>query len=216
MARDRGLRADVVVGEEVTTRGGHLLALYIERPIRRLSLASGHDHRGPRRRRPGRAGPPARPVSALRAGLRPPRSARGQRSAGPSRRVSRRSIPRCSDGPRTAASCISPTSTASPTSATATPTPSRRSATGWTAFPGSDAAALRRAIETRQTEHGGSFHGTAGQFGVFGRQLRKRAQDTRDELRGRLRRDGTGRDHGYPGGHLRPPRYEPDPDGQAR
>jgi hypothetical protein len=82
-------------------------------------------------------------------------------------------------------------------------------ASGWTSFPGSDAAALRLAIETRQTEHGGSFHGTAGQFGVFGRQLRKRAQDTRAELRGRLRRDGTGRDHGYPGGQLRPPRYEP-------
>jgi hypothetical protein len=26
---------------------------------------------------------------------------------------------------------------------------------------------------------------------------------------GRLRRDGTGRDHGYPGGRLRPPRYDP-------
>src|SRR4051812_42199365 len=33
MARDRGLRAEVVVGEEVTTRGGHLLALYIDGPI---------------------------------------------------------------------------------------------------------------------------------------------------------------------------------------
>ena len=34
IARDRGLRADVVVGEEVTTLGGHLLALYLDRPIR--------------------------------------------------------------------------------------------------------------------------------------------------------------------------------------
>src|SRR5215217_4477235 len=36
MARDRGLRVQVVVGEEVTTRGGHLLALYLEQPIKPL------------------------------------------------------------------------------------------------------------------------------------------------------------------------------------
>jgi hypothetical protein len=34
MARDRGLRFEVVVGEEVTTLGGHLLALWIEEPIK--------------------------------------------------------------------------------------------------------------------------------------------------------------------------------------
>ena len=34
MARDRGLRAEVVVGEEVTTLGGHLLALFVDGPIR--------------------------------------------------------------------------------------------------------------------------------------------------------------------------------------
>jgi hypothetical protein len=45
--------------------------------------------------------------------------------------------------------------------------------------------------------------------GVFRRQLSKRARDARDELAGRVRRDGTGRDHGYPGGRARPPRYDP-------
>ena len=34
LARNRGLRVEVVVGEEVTTLGGHLLALYVDRPIR--------------------------------------------------------------------------------------------------------------------------------------------------------------------------------------
>ena len=34
IARDRGLRAEVVVGEEVTTLGGHLLGLYLDRPIK--------------------------------------------------------------------------------------------------------------------------------------------------------------------------------------
>jgi hypothetical protein len=44
---------------------------------------------------------------------------------------------------------------------------------------------------------------------VFGQQLRKRARDARDEVAGRVRRDGTGRDHGYPGGRARPPRFAP-------
>ena len=84
-------------------------------------------------------------------------------------------------------------------------------ATGWTTFPGRDAADVRRAIEAGTTEHGGSFHPTVGQLGTFGQQLRKRGRDARDEVTGRLRRDGTGRDHGYPGGRLRPPRFEPVP-----
>src|SRR5207247_1433670 len=51
MARDRGLRFEVVVGEEVTTLGGHLLALWIEQPIRpfrslRSTIAAIHDQSG--------------------------------------------------------------------------------------------------------------------------------------------------------------------------
>ena len=65
------------------------------------------------------------------------------------------------------------------------------------------------AIESGASEHGGTFHGARGQVRVFGRQLRKRAVDARDEVRGRVRRDGTGRDHGYPGGRARPPRFDP-------
>ena len=68
---------------------------------------------------------------------------------------------------------------------------------------------LGAAIVARATDHGGSFHGATGQVGVFGRQLRKRARDARDEVAGRVRRDGTGRDHGYPGGRARPPRFDP-------
>jgi hypothetical protein len=80
---------------------------------------------------------------------------------------------------------------------------------GWTTFGGRTAAELRHAIEGRATDHGGSFHDTAGQVAVFRKQLTKRARDARDELAGRVRRDGTGRDHGYPGGRARPPRYDP-------
>ena len=51
MAIDRGLRAEVVVGEEVTTLGGHLLALYVDRPIRpyrslRSTIMAVHDAGG--------------------------------------------------------------------------------------------------------------------------------------------------------------------------
>jgi hypothetical protein len=81
---------------------------------------------------------------------------------------------------------------------------------GWTTFDGRSAADLRASIAAGRTEHGGSFHGASGQVNVFGRQLRKRAVDARDEVVGRVRRSGTGRDHGYPGGRARPPRYDPD------
>jgi hypothetical protein len=80
---------------------------------------------------------------------------------------------------------------------------------GWTTFDGRTAADLRGAIQSRATDHAGSFHDAAGQVGVFRQQLSKRARDARDELAGRVRRDGTGRDHGYPGGRARPPRYDP-------
>ena len=86
--------------------------------------------------------------------------------------------------------------------------------TGWTTFPGTTEADVRAAILARTTRHHGSFHGAVGQLGTFGRQLRKYGRDARAEVGGRLRRDGTGRDHGYPGGHLRPPRFE-HADGEA-
>ena len=81
--------------------------------------------------------------------------------------------------------------------------------TGWTTFPGRSADDLRAAILARETHAHGSFHGTGSQVTTFGRQLRKYGRDMRDEVRGRVLRDGTGRDHGYPGGRARPPRYEP-------
>ena len=51
MARDRGLAFEVVVGEEVTTLGGHLLGLYLETPIRpyrslRTTIAAIHEQGG--------------------------------------------------------------------------------------------------------------------------------------------------------------------------
>ena len=219
MAADRGLRAEVVVGEEVTTLGGHLLALFIDRPIRpykslRSTIAAVHDAGG--------LAIPAHPLVPY------PLCAQGW--------VLRRLIddPDATVHPD-AIETFNPTSLGKPWHARVVRfADAHRLAhvgnsdshaleaigTGWTTFPGRGVADLRRAIETRTTEHGGSFHATTGQLGTFGQQLRKRSRDARDEVRGRLRRDGTGRDHGYPGGRLRPPRFEPaalrpDPDDGA-
>jgi predicted metal-dependent phosphoesterase TrpH len=81
-------------------------------------------------------------------------------------------------------------------------------ATGWTTFPGHTADDLRTAIVEGRTHHHGSFHGTASQLGTFGKQLRKYGRDARDTALGKIRRDGTARDLGYPGGRHRPPRLD--------
>jgi len=209
MARDRGLRAEVVIGEEITTLGGHLLALFLDRPIRpykslRSSVLAVHDAGG--------LAIPAHPLVPF------PLCAQGW--------VLRRLL----DDPDPAAhpdalETFNPTSLGRPWHHRVVRFADQHGlahvgnsdahsleaiATGWTRFPGHDAADLRRAIETRTSDHGGSFHATAGQLGTFRQQLRKRGRDARAEVVGRARRDGTGRDHGYPGGRLRPPRFDPD------
>ena len=206
MARDRGLPFEVVVGEEVTTLGGHLLALFIDRPIRpyrslRTTIADVHDAGG--------IAIPAHPLVPY------PLCAQGW--------VLRRLLDDADAAVHPdAIETFNPTALGRPWHDRVVRFADRHAlarvgnsdahaldaiGVGWTTFPGRTAADLRRAIVERRTDHGGSFHGTAGQVGVFGRQLRKRAIDARDEVRGRVFRDGTGRDHGYPGGRARPPRY---------
>jgi predicted metal-dependent phosphoesterase TrpH len=208
IAADRGLPFEVVVGEEVTTRGGHLLALYVETripPYRSLrdTIAAVHDAGG--------LAVPAHPLVPY------PLCAQGW--------VLRRLIDDADERLHPdAIETFNPTSLGKPWHARVVRFADRHRlahignsdahalaaiGTGWTSFPGRDAADLRAAIVARATEHHGTFHGTSGQLGVFGRQLTKRGRDARAELVGRLRRDGTGRDHGYPGGSQRPPRFDP-------
>ena len=71
-------------------------------------------------------------------------------------------------------------------------------------------AELRRAIEERVTTWEGSKYTLPGQVSTFGRQLGKYSRGIRDNVRGQVRRDRTGRDLGYPGGRQRPPRLEMD------
>lgn len=208
IARDRGLAIDVIIGEEVTTLGGHLLALFIERPIRPYrslgrTIAAVHEAGG--------LAIPAHPLVPY------PLCAQGW--------VLRRLLDDADDAVRPdALETFNPTALGRPWHDRVVRFADEQhlahignsdahalEAVGscWTTFPGRSAADLRAAIAAGTTEHGGSFHDATGQVGVFGRQLRKRARDLRDEVGGRVRRDGTGRDHGYPGGRARPPRFDP-------
>lgn len=209
LASDLGLPVEVVVGEEVTTRGGHMLALFIEERIRpyrsmRDTVAAIHDAGG--------LAIPAHPLVPyplcaqawlLRALLDDPDervhpdaietfnpTALGRPWHGRVVRFAdKHGLAHVGNSDAHALSAIG---------------------AGWTSFPGRSAAELRAAIGAGATAHHGAFHGASGQFGTFGQQLRKRGRDARDEVGGRLRRDGTGRDHGYPGGRQRPPRFEAD------
>lgn len=215
MALDRGIPVEIIVGEEVTTLGGHLLAIGIERRIRpyrslRSTILAVHDAGG--------LAIPAHPLVPY------PLCAQGW--------VLRRLL----DDPDPAAhpdaiEAFNPTALGRPWHGRVVAFAERHGlatvgdsdahaleaiGTGWTTFPGRTAADLRQAIADGTTRHHGSFHGTAGQVAVFGRQLRKRAVDLRDEVRGRIRKDGTGRDHGYPGGRARPPHFDLDAPGGER
>lgn len=207
IAWDMGLRFEVVVGEEITTLGGHLLALWIEEPIRpfrslRATIAAVHEQGG--------LAIPAHPLVPY------PLCAQGF--------VLRRLL--SDPDPRyrpDAIEAFNPTALGRPFHGRvvqfahevgmATVGNSDAHAldaigSGWTTFPGRTAADLRTAIETRRSHHHGSFHGTASQLGTFSQQLRKLGRDARANLGGAIRRDGTGRDLGYPGGRHRPPRFE--------
>ena len=205
MAADRGLRAEVVVGEEVTTLGGHLLALFVERRIRplrslRATIAEIHDQGG--------LAIPAHPLVPY------PLCAQGF--------VLRRLLDDPDPNVRPdGLETFNPTTLGRPwhgrvvrfaeTYDLARVGNSDAHAleaigSGWTTFPGRSAGDLRAAILERRTHHHGSFHGSLSQLGTFGRQLRKYGRDARETVGGVVRRDGTGRDLGYPGGRQRPPR----------
>jgi predicted metal-dependent phosphoesterase TrpH len=207
LAQDRGLPLDVVVGEEVTTLGGHLLALGLRRPVRsyrslRSTIVEVHDQGG--------LAIPAHPLVPY------PLCAQAF------------VLHRLLDDPDEAVhpdalETFNPPSLGRPRHDTVVRFAAERRLAqvgnsdahaldavgiGWTSFPGETFDDLRFAIAARTTRHHGTFHETLGQLGTFREQLRKRGRDARDEDMGRVRMDGTGRDHGYPGGRQRPPRFD--------
>jgi predicted metal-dependent phosphoesterase TrpH len=209
MAEDRGLAVRVVVGEEISTRGGHLLALFLERPVPALkglawSIEAVHDQGG--------LAIPAHPLVPY------PMCAQG--------RSLRRLL--ASDNPAVRPDTIetfNPTALGKYRHAAVVRFAEEHGlaqmgnsdahaieavGTCWTTYPGRTPEDLRAAIAARTTRHHGGFHGSLGQLGVYGRQLRKYSAGWGATIRGRVLRDGTGRDLGYPGGTLRPPRYDPE------
>ena len=202
MARDRGMRIEVIVGEEVTTLGGHLLALFLEAPVRplrslRSTIAEIHDRGG--------LAIPAHPLVPY------PLCAQGfalRRLLGES---DTRYHP---DGLET----FNPTTLGRPfhdrvvrfaaefelaALGNSDAHTAEAIGTAWTSFPGETADDLRQAVVARTTHAHGSFHGSVAQLSTFGRQLRKYGRDARASVRARVLRDGSGRDLGYPGGGRR-------------
>jgi predicted metal-dependent phosphoesterase TrpH len=202
IARDRGFRAEVIVGEEITTLGGHLLGLWLEEPIKpfrsmRSTIAEIHAQGG--------VAIPAHPLVPY------PLCAQGF--------VLRRLLADDERFRPDAIEAFNPTTLGRPwhdrvvrfaeQHALARVGSSDSHAleavgSGHTSFPGRDAAALRAAIERRETREHGIFHATGAQLVTFGAQLRKYGRDARANVGGRLRRDGTHRDLGYPAGADRP------------
>ncbi len=207
LARARRLPLDVVVGEEVSTRDGHLLALFIEeriRPLRSMRTTIGEVHEQ------GGLAIVAHPLFPY------PMCAQ----AWLLRRLLRADDPRVRPD---AIEAFNPTTFGKwvhrrvvafadeagvPVVGNSDAHEALAVGMGWTTFPGRTAADVRAAILEGRTGWHGSFHGTASQLPTFGRQVRKYGRDLRAEVGGRVRRRGTGRDLGYPGGHLRPPRLD--------
>ena len=207
IARARDLPVEVVIGEEVSTRGGHLLALFIEEPIpplRSLRESIGLVHEQ------GGLAIPAHPLFPY------PMCAQARAL----RRLLASGDPRVRpDG----VEAFNPTTFGRPVHrrvvafaeehglAVVGNSDAHEAASvgiGWTTFPGRTAEDVRAAILEHRTGWHGSFHGTTSQLPTFGRQLRKYGRDARAEVLARVRRDGTGRDLGYPGGTRRPPRLD--------
>jgi len=209
MAIKCGYRFEVVVGEEITTRGGHLLGLFLTRPVPplhalRWSIAAIHEQGG--------VAIPAHPLApipmcasarSLRALIQDadpavhPDGLEVFNSTTAGRRGHRRAV----------AFAVEHHLAALGGSDAHRP---EHIGQAVTRFEGRTAAEFRRAVEARTTTWEGSYYPPMAQLGMFGRQVRKYARDVRDEVRGKVLRDGTGRDLGYPGGRSRPAHYEGD------
>jgi predicted metal-dependent phosphoesterase TrpH len=207
IAIGRGLPIEVIVGEEVTTRGGHLVGLWLTRRIRpwhsmRRSIAMIHEQGG---------------LAIIAHPLPPYPLCASERTI---RRLMEEADPVYRpDG----LEGFNPTTARMPWSHRA---PALAEELGIAALAGSDAhhadrigsavtlfsgrsaEDLRAAVAARDTAWEGQPYSWREQLGMFGQQQRKNAAALRDELLGLARRDGSGRDLGYPGGRRRPARLD--------
>jgi predicted metal-dependent phosphoesterase TrpH len=207
MAAARGMRIEVIVGEEVTTRSGHVVALFINERIRpwgslKSTVARIHEQGG---------------LAIIAHPLVPYPLCASARSI---RRLLDESDPIFHPD---AMEAFNPTTAGMRWGARAPEfakhvglaaigaSDAHRSehvGQALTTFEGSSANDLRAAILARTTAWEGSTHEWKTQFATFRRQMGKNALAVRDEVRGKLLRDGTGRDLGYPGGRSRPAKLD--------
>jgi predicted metal-dependent phosphoesterase TrpH len=196
IAQDRGLSFEVVVGEEVTTLGGHLLGLWLERPVKPFrtlgaTIAAIHDQGG--------LAIPAHPLVPY------PLCAQGF--------VLRALLAGDERSRPDAIEAFNPTTLGRPWHRRVVRFAAEHGLApvgnsdahdldsigiGYTTFEGHDGDALRAAIAAGTTHQHGTFHPAGAQLGTFGAQQRKNSRDARASIGGRLRRDGTRRDLGYP------------------
>lgn len=194
---ERGYRVQVVVGEEISTRGGHLLALYLTERVRplqslRATIAQVHEQGG--------LAIPAHPLVPY------PLCAQGwmlrRLLADPDPRVHPDAIevfnPTTLGRPGHARAIAFAKEHGLPMVGDSDAHSVEQVGQGWTTFPGSTAEDVRRAILEGTTHWHGSFHGHGSMVTTFGRQLRKYGRDARASARARVLRDGEGRDLGYP------------------
>ncbi len=207
MATARGLRVQVVIGEEVSTRGGHLLGLFLAERIPpwrslRWTIARVHEQGG---------------LAIIAHPLVPyPLCASGRTIR---RLVAERDALYRPDGlevfnPTTAGTRwgrrVAALAEETGLGALGSSDAHRAEDVGQavTLFAGRTPDELRQAIVERATRWQGAPYAFRAQLATFRRQMGKNAQAVRDELRGKLMRDGTGRDLGYPGGRRRPARLD--------
>jgi len=208
IAAGRGLPVEVIVGEEISTRGGHLVALWLRRRIRpwqslKRSVALVHEQGGVAIV----AHPlPPYPIScASERGIRAlmdeadpiyhPDALEGFNPTTARLRWSRR-VPALAEELGIAAVAGSDAHAAG------------KVGSAVTIVRGRSAVDLRMALAERDTAWEGQAYEWRDQLGMFGAQQRKNVAAVRDELLGLVRRDGTGRDLGYPGGRARPVRFD--------
>ena len=195
LARDRGYRVEVVVGEEVTTRSGHLVALFVQervRPLRSLrsTIIEIHEQGG--------LAIPAHPLPPYPLCI----------GRGPIERITADPDPRVYlDGLET----FNASSAGKGFHVPAVELARRLDlapiggsdahhvsliGTCWTTFPGRGAEDQRRAIALGRTHAHGAFFGLPLEAWVYTHQVRKYVRDIRDDFRRVVLRRGPGRDLG--------------------
>jgi predicted metal-dependent phosphoesterase TrpH len=212
MAEFRGWPIEVIVAEEISTRGGHLVGLYLKKRIRpwrslKDSIARVHEQGG----LAIIAHPlPPYPLCASASAIRRlmdeadpvyhPDGMEGfnPTTAGPALRRWSRRAPALAEELGIAATGGSDAHKAQNVGTTCTLV--RRT--------GTVDESLRRALAERDTHWEGTEYSWRSQAGMFSLQTRKNLVALAAEIDGKIRRNGTGRDLGYPGGRQRPVEFD--------